>query len=105
MVARKGHHCLKCGYRKCPQALSFHHINPRVKECWITRGGGKTYLGEPPSREQLEAEIKNKCVLLCRNCHAEVEAGLWTITELVQVSLLRLDKAELTTVSNFCSLN
>jgi hypothetical protein len=91
MVARKGHLCLKCGYGKCPQALCFHHLNCKDKEVWITRGGGKTYLGEPVSREKLEAEIMDKCVLLCCNCHAEVEAGLWTIAELVQTGLIRLD--------------
>jgi 5-methylcytosine-specific restriction endonuclease McrA len=91
MVARKGHQCLKCGYHKCVQGLSFHHINPADKEYEITRGGGKTYLGEKPSLEQLEHEIETKCVLLCHNCHSEVEVGLWTIAELVQTSLLRLD--------------
>ena len=88
MVKRMGGSCRKCGYCKCPQALTFHHIHSKDKEIWITRGGGKDYLGPTPSREQLEAEIETKCVLLCCRCHAEVETGLWSIADLVQVAIL-----------------
>lgn len=103
MVQRKGGRCLACHYDRCAQALTFHHVNPAEKEIWITRGGGKTYLGEPAPRAEVEAEIENKCILLCCRCHAEVEAGLWTVAELVQAHLLTGARLELTPVKSSLS--
>jgi len=58
--------CAICGYDKCDDALDFHHTNPKDKKfplimCNIYR-----------SSFSVTEEI-NKCILLCKNCHAEVE--------------------------------
>jgi hypothetical protein len=58
-----------CGYRRCQQALHFHHLDPTTKEFHLGDKGQSRAL----ARSRQEAR---KCVLLCGNCHAEVEAGL-----------------------------
>jgi len=62
-----GGKCLLCGYNRCSAALEFHHIDPATKIFTIGSSGRglKTVL----------EEIK-KCVLLCSNCHREVEVGI-----------------------------
>jgi hypothetical protein len=50
-------------------ALAFHHFDPSKK------GFGLSLRGLTRGIAQLREEAK-KCVLLCHNCHAEVEAGL-----------------------------
>jgi hypothetical protein len=57
-----------CGYDRCMISLHFHHVDPAHKEFPMTIAGGK-------SLASLRAEAC-KCVLLCANCHGEVEAGL-----------------------------
>jgi len=58
-----GNKCAICGYDKCQHALEFHHKNPPTKEYNITNGFGKPW-------KVLKIEL-DKCVLLCKNCHAE----------------------------------
>ena len=63
----KGSKCIKCGYNKCPAALSFHHRISNEKEFWI--GGLNERLN---SINELEERIKkeiDKCDILCMNCH------------------------------------
>lgn len=69
LVEEAGGKCRICGYSRCPRALQFHHLNPATKEFHLGQGGGARSL----ARSRAEAR---KCVLLCANCHAEVEAGL-----------------------------
>jgi predicted HNH restriction endonuclease len=59
-----GSKCSVCSYDKCSSALQFHHIDPSEKEFEISESAY--------SLEKQIAEAK-KCVLLCANCHAEVE--------------------------------
>jgi DNA-directed RNA polymerase subunit RPC12/RpoP len=66
LVAEAGGRCLLCGYDKRPRALEFHHIDPKLKRFALSRKGITL------SIEALRAEAR-KCVLLCSNCHAEVE--------------------------------
>jgi ribosomal protein L30E len=54
-------------------ALHFHHIDPATKSFGLARRGITRSL------ERVRAEAA-KCVLLCSNCHAEVEAGLVALT-------------------------
>jgi predicted HNH restriction endonuclease len=61
--------CKLCGYNKHPGILDFHHINPSSKSFGISSGGFSR------SWENIEAEIK-KCILVCANCHRELENGL-----------------------------
>ena len=60
--------CLVCGYNKHYSCLDLHHINEDEKE-------------KDPSRvhycsfKTIDEEL-SKCIVLCRNCHAEHHAGL-----------------------------
>jgi transposase len=68
LVAEHGGRCALCGYDRSPGALQFHHLDPTLKEFAIAqRGHGR-------SLDSLRAEA-SKCLLLCSNCHAEVEHG------------------------------
>ena len=57
--------CSICGYNKCGDALVYHHINPEDKERRIEMK--HLYSGSNLIFEEL-----NKCILLCKNCHAEI---------------------------------
>ncbi len=72
LVAEAGGRCRICGYDRYAGALQFHHPDPAVKRFAISLRGVTRAL------DVLRAEAR-KCVLLCGNCHAEVEAGLATI--------------------------
>jgi 5-methylcytosine-specific restriction endonuclease McrA len=67
-----GGKCALCGYCRCHSALEFHHLDPNKKLFGIAAGAGRVSL-----EESLE-ECK-KCILLCSNCHREVEEGLVTL--------------------------
>jgi Helix-turn-helix domain len=69
LVAEAGGACALCGYDRCLGALEFHHIDRSEKSFGIS-GRGLAY-----SMDSLRREAK-KCVLLCSNCHVEVETGL-----------------------------
>lgn len=68
LVAEAGGCCAICGYSRCIAALQFHHRDPAAKRF----GLGSRGLAQALDRLREEA---SKCVLLCSNCHAEVEAG------------------------------
>lgn len=68
LVAEAGGACALCGYDRHPAALQFHHLDPTSKSF------GLGVRGITRSLEKLRAEAA-KCVLLCANCHAEVEVG------------------------------
>jgi transposase-like protein len=69
LVHEAGGCCRLCGYRRHMRALHFHHVNPAEKRIEINAKGIALSL------ETLRGEAK-KCVLLCSNCHAEIEDGL-----------------------------
>lgn len=68
LVAEAGGKCLICGYSRHSAALQFHHLDPASKSF------GLGVRGITRSLAKLRAEAA-KCVLLCANCHAEVEVG------------------------------
>jgi len=72
LVAEAGGACTLCGYDRHPAALQFHHRDPALKSFTLSAQGVTRSL----DRARQEAR---KCVLLCANCHAEVEAGLQRI--------------------------
>ena len=74
IIQAMGGKCQCCGYDKYDGALELHHINPDEKEFSIC---DKTYI----AWEKIEEELK-KCILVCANCHREIEA------ELIDKSLL-----------------
>lgn len=68
LVEYKGGQCENkgCGYKRCIAALDFHHIDPEQKQFSISRKG------QCVSFEEAKKEV-DKCMLLCANCHREVE--------------------------------
>lgn len=64
-----GGSCSICGYDKHPGVLDFHHIEPQLKSFGISSGGFSR------SWEKIQSEL-DKCVLVCANCHREIELGL-----------------------------
>ena len=69
LVTEAGGRCTACGYDGCIAALQFHHLNRADKRMGISARGLTRSL------EALRQEAA-KCVLLCANCHAEVERGV-----------------------------
>lgn len=68
-IEYKGGKCQICGYSKYQGALELHHIDPKQKEFSISRRGHSR------SWERVKREIE-KCILVCANCHREVEGGI-----------------------------
>lgn len=80
LVDEAGGACVICGYDRCVAALEFHHLDPTTKSFALSRQGVTRSFAEA------RAEAR-KCVLLCSNCHAEVESGM---TQVPTGSALRL---------------
>jgi hypothetical protein len=68
LVEEAGGCCAICGYDTTVINLHFHHVDPATKSFSLHMGTTKAI-----ARYREEAR---KCVLLCANCHGEVEAGL-----------------------------
>jgi hypothetical protein len=68
LVDEFGGCCVVCGYDRVLGNLHFHHVDPTQKSFAITMGRGRSLAAY---REEAE-----KCVLVCANCHGEIEAGL-----------------------------
>lgn len=69
LVSEAGGSCRICGYSRSLAALHFHHLDPGEKRFGMGREGVTRSIAE------MRAEAR-KCILLCANCHAEVEAGI-----------------------------
>jgi transposase-like protein len=69
LLEEAGGACVICGYDRCVAALHFHHLDPATKSFTLA------VTGVTRSLEAARAEAR-KCVVLCANCHAEVESGL-----------------------------
>ena len=78
LLAEAGGACVLCGYDRCSRALGFHHVDPATKSFTVAFGG----LTRSIERARAEA---GKCVLLCANCHMEVEAGIRSLTALEEL--------------------
>ncbi|HKG36876.1 MAG TPA: HNH endonuclease signature motif containing protein [Solirubrobacterales bacterium] len=68
LVEKAGGGCAVCGYDRTVVNLHFHHVDPSQKSFAVSVATGKS----------LAAYLKEitKCVLVCANCHGEIEAGL-----------------------------
>jgi hypothetical protein len=75
-VSEAGGACALCGYDRHLGALQFHHLDPRSKRLHISQNGITLSL------ETIRQEVR-KCVLLCSNCHAEVEGGIVPVPDTV----------------------
>jgi transposase len=80
LVEEAGGQCVVCGYKRCVAALEFHHVVPSDKRFSLSDRG----VARSMARARSEA---SKCVLLCANCHAEVEAGMMRLTTADRASL------------------
>ncbi len=86
LVAEAGGRCAVCGYDRHPAALQFHHVDPATKSFNLS------LRGETRGIAELRAEAR-KCVVLCANCHAEVEAGIRSVPGHEKAVLRRPDRA------------
>lgn len=68
-IEYKGGKCQICGYQKYQGGLDLHHLDASTKEFGI---GARGYTR---SWEKVKAEL-DKCILVCANCHREIEAGI-----------------------------
>lgn len=59
--------CALCGYKKCSQALQFHHVEPNKKDFNISSYSAMNH-------KKICAELK-KCILVCATCHVEIHNG------------------------------
>ena len=66
-IEYKGGKCQKCGYSKCSEAMTFHHVNPNNKQFNISCSWYSQ------SWDAIKKEL-DKCTLLCVRCHAEIHA-------------------------------
>lgn len=71
LVEEAGGACTMCGYDRCVAALEFHHVQPADKQFALSLRSARSI-----ARLRAEAE---KCMLLCANCHSEIEAGMLTL--------------------------
>jgi predicted HNH restriction endonuclease len=70
-VAYLGGSCKMCGYNKYIGVLEFHHIDRFVKDSNYASMRNWSF-------DSKKGEL-DKCILLCANCHREVEAGIISI--------------------------
>jgi hypothetical protein len=68
LVEEAGGRCAVCGYDRCIINLTFHHVDPARKSFGLSMDTTKALAAY---REEMR-----KCVLVCANCHGEIEAGL-----------------------------
>jgi 5-methylcytosine-specific restriction endonuclease McrA len=89
LIAEAGGACVICGYDRSPRALHFHHVDPASKAFALGQRGLTRGI------EKLRVEAA-KCVLLCSNCHAEVEAGFTDLPPPLRVGqeVPQMDDAE-----------
>ena len=76
LVAEAGGSCALCGYDRHMGALQFHHRDPTAKRFAMSDAGVARSL----DRARGEAA---KCILLCGNCHIEVEGGIAQLPPIV----------------------
>ena len=71
-MAEAGGRCAACGFDAYLGALQFHHRDRAEKAFALSDQGVTRSLAVARSEAA-------KCVLLCANCHAMVEAGLLSV--------------------------
>jgi hypothetical protein len=72
LVAYKEGKCKICGYNRCDWSMDFHHRDSSKKEFNVS------HKGRTISFKKLLTEV-DKCILVCKNCHGEIHAGLISI--------------------------
>ena len=79
MRAAFGGCCGICGYDRCEAALAFHHLDPTAKNFRLAATSVRAM-----SWARIVDELR-KCVLLCHNCHMEIEYGDLEIPDDIQL--------------------
>lgn len=69
LIEMFGGKCVVCGYKKYAGALDFHHVDPKTKTFALS----VKCLSYSWDNTLQEAK---KCILVCKNCHTEIEAGI-----------------------------
>ena len=69
LIEMRGGGCERCGYNRCMEALEFHHSNPSDK-CFGINGSTLASYKWERILEEFE-----KCIMLCANCHREINYG------------------------------
>lgn len=77
LVNMLGGRCEICGYSRSSWALEFHHYDRTTKKHNVISDGFTRAFSKI-------VEEAKKCVLLCSNCHREVEAGVTQVPEEVK---------------------
>ena len=70
LISAMGGGCKYCGYNRCIRALSFHHLDPKIKKFGLSANNLWA-----KSMDDIKQEAA-KCELVCLRCHAEIEEGL-----------------------------
>jgi hypothetical protein len=68
LVEEAGGCCAVCGYDRCVVNLHFHHVDRVRKSFAMSVSTGKSIAA-------FRQELK-KCILVCANCHGEIETGM-----------------------------
>jgi hypothetical protein len=71
-VEYKGGKCIICGYHKYIGSLDFHHLDPTQKDFTISHIKQTSFT----KNEIIIKQELDKCILVCKNCHSEIHAGL-----------------------------
>lgn len=70
LIEYKGGKCERCGLKsEIPGLYDFHHIDPSQKEFGLAASGKNISL------KKCKEEV-DKCMLVCRNCHATIHHEL-----------------------------
>lgn len=72
-IEYKGGKCQICGYNKYQGALDLHHYAGQKEFGIADKGYTRSW-------EKVKTEL-DKCVLVCANCHREIEAGITQLPE------------------------
>lgn len=70
-IKELGGRCIVCGFDRYPCSLDFHHKNRRFKDPNYRSMRGWSW-------KNILIELE-KCILLCKNCHAAIHAGFLEI--------------------------
>jgi hypothetical protein len=74
MLEKLGGKCFNCGFDRWKSSLDIHHLDPSEKD--VSFSTARYWV-----KERIDKELE-KCVILCRNCHAAHHNG-----ELISVAL------------------
>lgn len=73
IIEAMGGKCVCCGYNTHQSALELHHLDPITKQ--FTFGSVRA---SPMAWTRIVEELR-KCILVCANCHREIEFGIRVI--------------------------